>query len=406
MGQMIKRHKKIIILFALVGSLAAAVAFIFLLLNRGVEYSGYYIIDPNGKIVDNLITNYGYSTFNEKGLAIARDFVGENEGMSGIIDTEGNILGDKLFSVDDIYIGNSLSFPIIVREGGEIVILDENFNKIGQIKENYDAEEISWNRSEFSEGLSAVWIKKDEKKLYGYIDTSGNWVIEPQYAMAYPFTDAGIAKVQDYNTKDWRIIRNDGSFITEDIFYDVSHFTGDCAMVQKVVDGPAAFINSDGEYITEYKYEYDMFNKGFIDGLAVVRLYGESNYVYINKEEEVVIDPKTNRADNFSNGLAKIDFNKFIDKTGKVVIEGDFDDAEPFSKEGYSVVKVRGEFDDEKKDFDYKYGIINTKGEWVFEPQFVFKTFKDEEVQPPKYENGYCAVYLETGQRVKKPKRK
>lgn len=406
MGQMIKRHKKIMIVFAVAGSLAAVLAFIFLLLNRSVERSGYYIIDSNGNVINNLMTNYGYSTFNENGLAVARDFAGENEGMSGVIDTDGNIVGGKLFSVDDIRIGNSLSFPIIVREEGKIIILDENFNKIGQIKETYESEEINWIRSEFSEGLNLVSVKKDGKELWGYINTAGDWVIEPQYAMAYPFTDAGIAKVEECDTGLWGIIRKDGSFITEDRFYDISHFTGDCAMVQKEQDGPAAFINSNGEYITDYKYEYDIHNKGFLEGLAVVRQYGEENCVYINKEGEVVIDPKTSMADNFSNGLAHVDFNKFIDKTGKVVIEGDFCDAEPFSKDGYSVVKVEGEFDDEKKDFDYKYGIINTKGEWVFEPQFVFKTFKDEEVQPPKYENGYCAVYLETGQRVKKPKRK
>jgi len=44
----------------------------------------------------------------------------------------------------------------------------------------------------FSEGLAAA--AKDSYGLCGYIDTYGNWVIEPKYDLAYPFKD-GKAKV-------------------------------------------------------------------------------------------------------------------------------------------------------------------------------------------------------------------
>ena len=57
---------------------------------------------------------------------------------------------------------------------------------------------------------------------------------------------------------------------------------------------------------------------------------------------------KVNIADKFG----------FIDKTGKLVIPAQFDDAEPFSK-GLAVVKIKG-----------KYGFIDKAGKLVIPAKF------------------------------------
>ena len=48
---------------------------------------------------------------------------------------------------------------------------------------------------------------------WGYINTSGEWVIAPQYAMAYPFVD-NVASVQLF-TNEWQLIDKSGAVITQ-----------------------------------------------------------------------------------------------------------------------------------------------------------------------------------------------
>ena len=66
-----------------------------------------------------------------------------------------------------------------------------------------------------------------------------------------------------------------------------------------------------------------------------------SKYGFIDKSGKVVIEPQFDDADLFSEGLVLVEKDGkwgFIDKSGKVVIEPQFDDAEPFSE---GLAKVR-----------------------------------------------------------------
>ena len=66
-----------------------------------------------------------------------------------------------------------------------------------------------------------------------------------------------------------------------------------------------------------------------------------SKYGFIDKSGKVVIEPQFDGASNFSEGFACVEKDDkwgFIDKNGKVVIEPQFDDAEPFSE---GLAKVR-----------------------------------------------------------------
>ena len=90
------------------------------------------------------------------------------------------------------------------------------------------------------------------------------------------------------------------------------------------------------------------------------------------------------------------------------MIKNLFNWAGSFSKDGYAAVIMDG-----------KYGIIDTNGDWLFEPQFAIERpmkwedgFENMEpstgfdVSAPDFQNGYCMVCLEKGQRVKRAKRK
>ena len=70
-----------------------------------------------------------------------------------------------------------------------------------------------------------------------------------------------------------------------------------------------------------------------------------NKYGFIDKSGKVVIEPQFDSASNFSEGFACVEKDGkwgFIDKSGKVVIEPQFDDADAFS-EGLAVVAIEVE---------------------------------------------------------------
>lgn len=116
---------------------------------------------------------------------------------------------------------------------------------------------------------------------------------------------------------------------------------------------------------------------------------------YIDKTGKYVINPQFDEAENFYNGLAIVAIDDkigFIDTSGKYVINPQFDDASEFN-EGIACVKSNGKYGYIDKSGKYiinpqfdsaysfadgialveaddKYGYINTKGKYIINPQF------------------------------------
>lgn len=89
-------------------------------------------------------------------------------------------------------------------------------------------------------------------------------------------------------------------------------------------------------------------------------------YLFIDKSGSVVLNPNFDFVDQFYNGLARISNGDeftgkwgFIDKEGNVVIEPNFQKAMPFS-EGLAEVKI-----------NFKSGFIDKTGNVVIEPKFI-----------------------------------
>jgi hypothetical protein len=89
---------------------------------------------------------------------------------------------------------------------------------------------------------------------------------------------------------------------------------------------------------------------------------------YIDKTGKTVIEPQFDDAYSFSEGLASVEINGklgYIDKTGKVVIKPEFNYARSFS-EGFAAVKV-----------NRLWGFIDKTGEMVINPAFTMaQSFK------------------------------
>ena len=106
-------------------------------------------------------------------------------------------------------------------------------------------------------------------------------------------------------------------------------------------------------------------------------------YGFIDKSGKVVIEPQFDYVRAFSEGLAKVEkYGKygFIDKSGKMVIEPQFDEVSDFS-EGLAQVIKGGKWVYEgftKSIKGGKWGFIDKSGKVVIEPQFNDASFFSE----------------------------
>ena len=107
----------------------------------------------------------------------------------------------------------------------------------------------------------------------------------------------------------------------------------------------------------------------------------DGKYGYIDSSGKIAIEAEYDGADAFSNGLAPVkseDLYGYIDTDGKVVIDFQFDQAYGFSKYGYAVVES-----------DEKQGIIDKEGKYVLDPDYdrAYQVSKDRFIAGNQIEN-------------------
>lgn len=223
-----------------------------------------------------------------------------------------------------------------------------------------------------------------------------NFVINPYYDDVRDYSEGlAAAKINNHyyfiNKKDKivfpqrkqvheRIGNEITSYFIEQGFEDARFFSENLAAVK--INGKWGYINKIGKLVIKAQFDYA---NDFSDNLALVRISGK--YGYINKSSEFVINPRfdyggqiratffwkelvsiyNRKSDNegFTEGLSVIaikngDILKFgyIDKSGKLTINPQFDDAHDFS-EGLAAVEING-----------KWGYIDKTGKFVINPTF------------------------------------
>ena len=177
----------------------------------------------------------------------------------------------------------------------------------------------------FSAGLAAVSV---DGKSYGYINRTGQFVIEPQFAYAEPFSE-GLAAVQ--------------------------------------IEGHFGYIDTSGQVIIEAQYE---FAKPFSEGLAVITMNGKTGY--IDHQGKVVIEPQFDYGHDFKEGRALVTLAgqaHYIDSTGQfLAADLTFTDGQDFSQ-GLAAVKI-----------DEHFGYLNLAGELVIPPTFTYAGVFDRDI--------------------------
>jgi len=224
----------------------------------------------------------------------------------------------------------------------------------------------------FSEGLAPAQAVTNGPR--GYIDTSGHMVIEPQFSLAQPFSEG------------FAVVRRTGSYFFIDKLGNTSmgpyigamDFSGGLAFVDD--GGRTGFIDTEGAWMPDLTGPDGVrlsIRGGFSEGLAMVQAPegGEGSPAsltgYVDESGALAIEPRFNRAADFSEGLAAVGTGEsddvmkygYIDKTGAWVIQPQFEEAGPVS-EGLAAVGIR----DAKG--AVKYGYINTAGTRAVPLQF------------------------------------
>lgn len=142
---------------------------------------------------------------------------------------------------------------------------------------------------DFHEGRA--WFCKNEK--YGFIDKMGNVIVSAKYDQVADFKEE----------RAWVAYRNDEGRLK------------------------CGYIDLDGKEVVPIKYQVP-FGEGetptdFSEGLAALPLrtdeYDSPVYGYIDKMGNEVIPAKFSIAGDFKNGIALVDLENYIDKTGKVL---------------------------------------------------------------------------------------
>ena len=342
------------------------------------------------------------------------------------IDKTGNFPIKATFDVNSIFYGKIAAVSIYSKSDATY---STHYDDISFINNEGDIITEKWNIATFSNGI--VNVKSSLCKI-GFIDKSGNIVIEPKFDSTNIFSN-GLAAVKI--GKGWGYIDTTGNIVIPPIFTIAKNFSKGVAIVKwdkwylfnkqgKVLDKNGEWnsfnisTESGGEIISISKSEIDVIISAhphlttnalpfddinaFKEGLAAVKI--KKKWGFVNTSGIVVIEPKFNDKKSFfyfgpdyhfSEGLAAVHIQKkwcFIDTTGEIVIKPQFNDANHFS-EGLAGVKIKrkwGYIDDKGKfvtafifddveDFSEglaavkikkKWGFINIKGEFIIQPKF------------------------------------
>ena len=224
-----------------------------------------------------------------------------------------------------------------------------------------------------------------ENDMFGYINTDGEYVIEPQFEAAKSFSGNLAAAIQG---KKWGFINNSGKWIIQPEYDKVKGFNSGYALVLK--NKQWNYIDSSNNILStpvqEKYYDFDA------DGVAFFRV--EKKLGLLGTDGKLIIEPTYDVIKPFVDGYARVrndDNWGMIDKNGAVFIPleyseiGNYNSTGVWAKKGETFgVISNGEFYtmsgvdkiwdfNDKSNLTYsrskkKVGFINSKGEWVIEP--------------------------------------
>jgi hypothetical protein len=250
----------------------------------------------------NLVIPIKYEDMREfsDGLAVV-----EIKGGQGYIDRTGHVvIPPKFHNAGSFQNGFALvenpqkPWASFINKSGEIVLT----NRVHPL-------------SRYNEGL----INCNDNEKWGYMNISGEMVIEPVFEDAHPFYEGKAAVVpaplkgeQEGAERSYGFIDKSGNMVIPPIYGGADlKFSEDLCAVHD--DNGFGYLKPTGELVIPYQF---YLGDHFSEGMACVQFTEEGKYGFINKEGAVTIPPIFDIADAFKNGLAAVCLGK---KTGKTL---------------------------------------------------------------------------------------
>jgi len=201
---------------------------------------------------------------------------------------------------------------------------------------------------------------------FGLIDSTGAYV--QYFQQLKPFSANGLAaaKVNDI----WGFIDTSGQWVIEPSFNDVGDFS-DYGPAPAKINGQWGYINTNGEWII--KPQFHLASSFGNDGLAMIFTSDQSGK--INGYGDINIFGQRAEKPKSASGLIRAGKDGrwgFINVQGQWVVEPQFDDVQPIAGHDLAAAKINGQ-----------WGYIDIQGRWVITPQFDdVKSFADNGLAP------------------------
>lgn len=256
-------------------------------------------------------------------------------------------------------------------------------------------------QEEATDDTSEFVVSISENGKYGFADRkTGKTVIKHQFDYAGWFNDKGFANIK----KDgkWGIINTKGEFVLEPIYDYISH-SDNCELICVEQNGKSRLINLRGETIADLESEPRQLKELIQTALALMVRdnnlpipikKGDNKFDFIDINGKTVFSGKFDDVWIFYKGTAKFTKNGkwgVIDSTGKIIAKPRYDQLE--NMDDFYIAKLGD-----------KYGVVDFKGNVVLEPQF--KKI-DPHMEDGKYikaigEDGF-GLYDTTGKMIIEP---
>jgi len=219
----------------------------------------------------------------------------------GLIDKDGKYIRSPTF----LWVGVSAGDFTPVKTGDGVLAF---VNPSGEVvlSGRFDSVE----HSGFQEGLAAV----SSGGKWGFIDTTGKWVIDPQFEKPSYFSE-GLAHVHAGGRVGY--IDRGGKFVINPQYDDGRQFSDGYASINS--NGGWSFIDTQCRVLGNQKFRAVGY---FRDGLAPVQT--EAGWGYIDKTGKMVVSALFETAQSFQNGLARVTAlgnEAYITTTGSFVVD-------------------------------------------------------------------------------------
>src|ERR1017187_10137738 len=201
----------------------------------------------------------------------------------GFIDKDGKYISSPDFLWVGAFFGDLA--PVQTADGG-LAFLDRS----GKILLSGKFEGLQ------AEGFTSGLAPAASGGKWGFVDTTGKWVIDPQFEGAKNFAN-GIAPVIVGGRTGY--IDKKGKFVVNPQYdYGVEFYDGYASFTN---GGKSGFIDTKGRVVSEAKF---LSAGWFSEGLAPVQT--EEGWGFIDRTGEMVVSPQFDSAEGFQNGLARV----------------------------------------------------------------------------------------------------